>query len=169
MDNVEQRYIESINRSREKSFRDAENIILQKFARRISPQRRNNFNVCCDENEKQMIQSFADKIRAIPEYSFVSLFDIYLTLIFTYYSLHLMEQTRDWLRTFDLEEAIDSYTVNELYRDITIGDIIDENGNNISSEIRRAFMGLRGGKRSKRKSNKKKSNKRNKRKSKRRI
>lgn len=162
MDNVEQRYIESINRSREKSFRDAENIILQKFARRISPQRRNNFNVCCDENEKQMIQIFADKIRAIPEYSFVSLFDIYLTLIFTYYSLHLMEQTRDWLRTFDLEEAIDSYTVNELYRDITIGDIIDENGNNISSEIRRAFMGLRGGKYSKRKSNKrhKKINKR---------
>jgi hypothetical protein len=169
MDNADQRYIESINKAREKSFRDAENIILQKFARRVSPERRNNFNVCCNEDEKHMIQSFADKIRTIPEYSFVSLFDIYLTLIFTYYSLHLMEQTRDWLRTFDLEEALDSYTVNELYRDITIGDIIDDNGNNISSEIRRAFMGLRGGKRSKRKSNKRHKRKTNKRKSKRRI
>ena len=81
-----------------------------------------------------------------------------------------MEQTRDWLRTYDLEEvSIDSYTVNELYRDITIGDIIDSEGNNLSKEIRRSFMGLRGGKK-KRKTKKiktKKTVKYNKRKTKR--
>lgn len=167
--NNDERYIEAINIVRERDFERAEQFFLEKFAKRVDARRRNIFNVCCNEQEKQMIKEFANKIKNIVEYSFVSLFDLYLTLIFAYYSLHLMEQTQDWLRTYDLDEGvIDSYTVNELYREITIGDLIDSEGNNLSSQIRRAFMGLRGGKRSRKKTKKSKSrkNKRNSRKNK---
>jgi len=167
--NNDERYIEAINIVRERDFERAEQFFLEKFAKRVDARRRNIFNVCCNEQEKQMIKEFANKIKNIVEYSFVSLFDLYLTLIFAYYSLHLMEQTKDWLRTYDLDEGvIDSYTVNELYREITIGDLIDSEGNNLSSQIRRAFMGLRGGKRSRKKTKKSKSrkNKRNSRKNK---
>lgn len=152
-------YEESMNEYKEKDFYDAESVFLSLFFDRVGSNGRRNFNRCCNEREKHMIQIYASKIHELTKYKPLSLFDIYLTLIFAYYSLHLMEQTEDWLRTYDLENANNKELSNKLYKDITIGDIIDGEGNNLSSEIRRAFMGfrpsLRGGKRRSKKYNKK--------------
>jgi hypothetical protein len=158
-------YEESMNEYKEKDFYDAESVFLSLFFDRVGPNGRRNFNRCCNEKEKEMIQKYADKIHKLTIFKPLSFFDIYLTLIFAYYSLHLMEQTEDWLRTYDLKNAKNQNLSNKLYKDVTIGDIIDSEGKNLSSEIRRKFMGLRGGKKSrKRRINKrrcKKSNKQN--------
>lgn len=166
-------YEESMNEYKEDDFVKANKKFLVLFDERVSEQRQPEFNVCCNEQEKHMIQSYAEEIHNTIKYKQLSFYDIYLTLIFTYYSLHLMEQTEDWLRTYDLVDYMRNQLVKQLYKELTTGNLLDNDGNNISSKIRRAFMGLRGGKRNKRKSNKRKSNKRNKkmnkRKSKRRI
>ena len=78
MDNNE-RYIEAINRAREKDFERAEQFFKEKFIKRVDSRRRDLFNVCCNEEEEQMIKEFANKIKNIDEYSFVSLYDTYLT------------------------------------------------------------------------------------------
>ncbi len=157
-------YEESMNEFKEYDFERANNKFLVLFDERIRQEHQPDFNVCCNEQEKHMIQSFAEEIHKTTKYRQLSFYDLYLTLIFTYYSLHLMEQTEDWLRSYDLVDYMRNELVKELYKDITTGKLLDINNNNLSKEIRRAFMGLRGGKRNKRRKTikKRKSNKRRK-------
>jgi hypothetical protein len=120
------------------------------------------FNICCDETERRDIIQTADIIKSIPEFSILSFSDIYLVLIFVYYSLNLNEQSTDWLTIqFLSNNAEDEELCKELYLKITTGDIMI-NGSNLSSKLRRKIMGMPGGRKTKRNRRKRNRRKRNK-------
>ena len=114
---------------------------------KITPGTRND-QVCCTDEERDNIQRYAQIIKNLPAYSNMLLLDIYIILIFIYYSLKYNEQTTDWLELRFLKPLgvfnIDS--VMTLYHDITTGDIgyTDSAGvlHNLSSEIRILFLEL---------------------------
>jgi hypothetical protein len=132
------------------------------------------FNICCDETEKRDIIEIGDRIKTIPEFESLSFRNIYLVLIYIYYSLNLNEQSTDWLNMKFLSDNVeydedDEYdeeneeykTVKlckKLYYDITTGDIMINNSN-FSSDLRRKIMGMpmRAGRKTKR--NRRKLNK----------
>lgn len=65
--------------------------------------------------------------------------DLFLTLIYIYYSLNLNEQTTDWLGMQFLKDNSDNEEeTKNLFIEVTAGDIEI----NISSCIRRQMMGL---------------------------
>jgi hypothetical protein len=102
-------------------------------------------NICCEEQDEKNIIMIADELKSHKEFSDISLKDIYLVLIYTYYSLRLNEQTIDWLRmSFLRRHASDYERVRSLYFQITIGNITS-NGKNLSSMLRKFIMGMRGG------------------------
>lgn len=53
------------------------------------------FNICCDETEQRDIIEIGDTIKTIPQFSSLSFRNIYLVLIYVYYSLNLNEQSTD--------------------------------------------------------------------------
>jgi hypothetical protein len=96
-------------------------------------------NICCNETEKQIIKTFADFLKYTDNYKNISMNDIYLTLIYIYYSLNLNEQTTDWLdMSFFIKYSENKKDTQRLYLDITTNDI----NINISSIIRRQMMGF---------------------------
>lgn len=102
-----------------------------------------NVSLCCNEGEEDAIIYIAKIIKEIQQYEKLSFRDIFLTLIFTYYSLSLNEQSKDWLDTGFLQgKASNKKLVYDLFYDITIGNII-VNDSNLSSYIRRSMFGLR--------------------------
>jgi hypothetical protein len=127
-------------------------------------------NMCCEEEEKVFLMDMAEHLRE--DFPDMSLKDIYITLIFSYYSLTLGEQTSDYLNTRSFAKYADDYDgVFQLFLLITVGDISrtvtdslqDENDMetyhevNLSSQIRRHMFGMPyGGLRTKKKRNKKK-------------
>ena len=127
--------------------------------------------VCCTPNERVKILSFAYMIKNIPAYQHLRLVDIFIVLIYTYYSLAYNEQTRRWLSFPTLIRLVNnvdengnmllpdgissgnsSYAIG-LYFDITTKDIMVNMPNgqpiNVSSEIRRTMLDIVGGKKTK--------------------
>ena len=103
-------------------------------------------NICCNEEERVNIMDIADIIKNIPPYDTLSYRDVYITIIYTYYSLNLNEQSKDWLENKILSKnTLQPELCNNLYLVITTGDL-EYKGVNLSSKIRRGMMGLRGGK-----------------------
>lgn len=87
----------------------------------------------------------AENIKRVPEFATLSDRDIYIVLIFTFYSLRLNEQTRDWLNTGFLKtNLVNKELGNKLFLDIATNDITLD-GQNFSSAIRRYILGLHGG------------------------
>ena len=107
----------------------------------------------------------------IPAYQHLRLVDIFIVLIYTYYSLAYNEQSRRWLSVITLTHLVNkvdedgnllplddmssgnsSYAIG-LYFDITSKDIIVNMPTgqqiNVSSEIRRTMLDLVGGKKNK--------------------
>jgi hypothetical protein len=137
------------------------------------------FNICCDETEQRDIIEIGDTIKTIPQFSSLSFRNIYLVLIYVYYSLNLNEQSTDWLNMKFLSDNVE-YDEDEdededdedyedednknvklckkLYYAITTGDIMI-NDINLSSRLRRKIMGMpmRAGRKTKR--NRRKLNK----------
>ena len=104
-----------------------------------------HLNICCEEQDEKNILRIADELQSHKEFSDLSLKDIYLVLIYTYYSLRFNEQTTDWLTmSFLRRHATDYERVRSLYFQITIGNITS-NGKNLSSMLRKFIMGMRGG------------------------
>jgi len=103
-------------------------------------------NICCNEEERVNIMHIADIIKNISPYDTLSYKDMYMTIIYTYYSLNLNEQTKDWLENKVLSKNTSQPELcDNLYLAITTGDL-EYKGVNLSSKIRRGMMGLRGGK-----------------------
>jgi len=103
-------------------------------------------NICCNEEERVNIMHIADIIKKITPYDTLSYKDMYMTIIYTYYSLNLNEQTKDWLENKVLSKNTSQPELcDNLYLAITTGDL-EYKGVNVSSKIRRDMMGLRGGK-----------------------
>jgi hypothetical protein len=118
--------------------------IYDKYAKKNKNPFSTNFNFCCtDEDERDMI-IMGDMIKTHPKYKSLGYREIYLVLIYVYYSLRYNEQTEDWLRMSFLKYHMTQPNFNkakELYIDITVRDIM-VNGENLSVKIRRFIMGL---------------------------
>ena len=127
-------------------FTEAQDLFTTEFTRRTRQIAfsKSYFNFCCDESVKRIIIQMTRIIKNIPEFSTLSSKDIFIVIIFTYYSLALNEQTKDWLKTEFLERVLPEehlVLALSLYFQITTGDIM-VNGNDFSETIRRIFLGL---------------------------
>jgi hypothetical protein len=114
-----------------------------------------HLNICCDERDEDDIISMGNKIKTTPEFSSLTFREIYIVLVYIYYSLRLNEQTTDWLDIeFLQEKLLYNNLALKLLIDIISGDIMI-NGHNFSSVVRRYILGMkiRGGKRKKSKKN----------------
>jgi len=114
-------------------------------------------NLCCDASTREEIISFGDLIKKVPKFSSLKFFEIYISLLFTYYALRYNEPVNfEWLYSKDLfslfEGMLNDKEMQNLVYDITSGDI----DINLSSIIRRTALEMKGGKKS-RKSRKSKT------------
>ena len=92
-------------------------------------------NICCNESETEFIMKYGDILKS--KYPRVTLNDIYVALIFTYYSLNLGEQTTDYLDLADLrDQCIDYNKVKKIFIMLTTSD------KSIASAVRRHFFGM---------------------------
>jgi hypothetical protein len=127
--------------------------------------------VCCTNAERRKILSFAYKIINMPAYNRLRLVDIFLVLIYTYYSLAYNEQSLVWLKldtlvslVNELDEDGNPFTVDgmisgnsslaiQLYFDIATQDILETTPTgqqvNISRLIRTTMLDLAEGKKHK--------------------
>jgi len=92
-------------------------------------------NICCNSAETDFIMKYGDILSE--KYPNVTLNDIYVALIFTYYSLNLGEQTTDHLDLADLRDQCDNYNkVKKIFIMLTTSD------KSIASAVRRHFFGM---------------------------
>lgn len=144
----------------EKQFRE---IITN---RKKSNRRARPFDIiCCTESMKHAIIWLGIRIKRNSHYTILSDSDLYLTLIYIWYSLlgeHGVENSFNM--QFLLDNATNKELVEELYFTLTTGDMIEEStGRNLSSDVRRGMLGFsplpRGGKKPRKKTNIKSHNK----------
>lgn len=127
------------------TFHEVEKLFTDEFYKRNSTTNQINGNICCDEVDQRSIKVMAENIKRVPEFATLSDRDIYIVLIFTFYSLRLNEQTRDWLNTGFLNtNLVNKVLGNKLFLDITTNDITLD-GQNFYSAIRCYILGLHGG------------------------
>jgi hypothetical protein len=127
--------------------------------------------VCCTNAERRKILSFAYMIINNPAYNRLRLVDIFLVLIYAYYSLAYNEQSLVWLKldtlvslVNELDEDGNPYTVDgmisgnsslaiQLYFDIATQDILETTPTgqqiNLSRQIRTTMLDLAEGKKHK--------------------
>jgi len=92
-------------------------------------------NRCCNATETDFIMKYGDILS--DKYPNVTLKDIYIALIFTYYSLNLGEQTTDYLDLADFKDQCDNYNkVKKIFIMLTTSD------KSIASAVRRHFFGM---------------------------
>lgn len=92
-------------------------------------------NICCNSAETEFIMKYGDILSE--KYPNISLKDVYIALIFTYYSLNLGEQTTDHLDLADLRDQCDNYNkVKKIFIMLTTSD------KSIASAVRRHFFGM---------------------------
>ena len=123
-------------------FLDIEKLFVRQFYKKnyLPYQEKLYLNVCCDENDEADIIMISDIIKNYTKYKDLSIRDVYLVIIYIYYSLRMNEPTEDWLTFKFLEKnAIYFEGAKKLYFDITFGDIIIEDIN-FSSKVRRYVM-----------------------------
>lgn len=95
--------------------------------------------------ERDKIIKYGNILVEIESYKKLSLEQIYMVLIFVYYGMLLIEQSCDWLTLKNIRFYYDRerfLIAQQLVYDISCNEIMDENGKNIASEIRRNFLGL---------------------------
>ncbi len=118
-----------------------------------------NAILCCDDEMRNKLIRVGDRIIRIPAYNSIEYQDLYLTLIFTFYAM-LGEQIDDIYDTKFLKAyAKNPALVEQLFIDLTAKDILEADGTNLSSFVRKMLLGLNGGKRRKGKSRKRKTSK----------
>ena len=120
------------------------NLFHEEMKKQTGETFRKKLNICCDDKDEHDIHKMYNLL-AKTEFSDLSIRNIYMVLIYTYYSLRFNEQTEDWL-TLDFMKQIstDFERSVQLYIAITTGDIM-VNGVNISSQIRKTVMEMDGG------------------------
>lgn len=156
-------------KQQENNFQTIEKIFRDQISK--YPDIERTINICCDDDIESSFIDLGERIKRTYPYDTLSNSDLYLTLIYIYYSLVAGEQTED---IFDINflryYAINKDLVQDLYLKITTGDIIESNGRNLSRDIRRGLLGFFpvGGKnkikRRRKKTNRKSHNKKKKRK-----
>ena len=101
-----------------------------------------NTKIC--DKERTMIIDVGLTINDIPDYFHLGIQNIYSVLLYIYYSLTLLEHTWDYLKMSDLKRILPGIKYElavKLIYTITAEDMII-NKINVSSNIRRSFMGM---------------------------
>ena len=96
------------------------------------------------DKDKSIIIDFGLSIHEVPEYTQLGFHNIYVVLLYIYYSLTLLEHSWDYLKMRDLKRILSQTNYNiavKLIYIISAGDMI-VNCENMSSKIRRTFMGM---------------------------
>jgi len=96
------------------------------------------------EKDKSIIIDFGLTLLEVSEYFPLGFQNIYIVLLYIYYSLTLLEHTWDYLKMSDLKRILPGIKYDlavKLIYTITAEDIII-NKINVSSNIRRSFMGM---------------------------
>lgn len=106
--------------------------------------------LCCDDDIRTKLINVGDRIKKISEYKDIKHQDLYLTLLFTFYAM-LGEQINyvfdtKFLKTYSKNPVL----VEQLFIDLTARDLMEPDGTNLSSFVRRMLLGLNGGKRKRR-------------------
>ena len=111
---------------------------IQNMFRRIINKTHNypeKVNIFCNDENNQFILNYGDILSN--QFPNISIHDIYIALIYIYYSLNLGEQTIDQLYLIDIKRYCDNFKdVEKLYFMISIGN------DPIASSIRRYFFGM---------------------------
>lgn len=162
------------------TFRQVETFFSEKIYELQPARSIEDANICCEPDEEYFLMSMADDLKNhFPLSMSMSMKDLYISLIFSYYGLNLSEQTTDYLNTNSFRSYADNYdAVINLIKLITVGDIyidVESINNkehemdtivrvNLSSIIRRHMLGFNndGGKRKKKRKMSKKQTKRSK-------
>jgi len=119
------------------SNREVFNDVKEAFANVISETHweKDDVNICCNDSETEFIMKYGDILKS--KYPKVTMNDIYVALIFTYYSLNLGEQTTDYLDLADLrDKCVDYNKVKKIFIMLTTSD------KSIASAVRRHFFGM---------------------------
>jgi hypothetical protein len=96
---------------------------------------KDNVNICCNDSETEFLMKYGDILSS--KYPTISLRDIYIALIYTYYSLNLGEQTTDYLMLVKFKKYCDNYNeVNNLFLMLTTSN------KSIATAVRRHFFGF---------------------------
>lgn len=112
------------------------------------PNRQQKMNLCCNKQDERDIIAMGDHIKDVFMYSRMSLQDIYVVLIYVYYSLRYNEQTDyEWLSgKFLVMNTMNPTLSKQLLYEIIAGDIIVNTQNftteNLSSAIRKRVLGI---------------------------
>jgi len=97
--------------------------------------KKDNVNICCNDSETEFLMKYGDILSN--KYPTISLRDIYIALIYTYYSLNLGEQTTDYLMLVKFKKYCDNYIeVNNLFLMLTTSN------KSIATAVRRHFFGF---------------------------
>ncbi len=99
----------------------------------------------CNDADKEMIMDTSVEWMSMPKYTRLHIREVYVVFIYVYYILNLLEQTTDALNMDDISLLFNKDTIqiaSEMVLDITIRDMQNMNNENISSIVRRRFMGL---------------------------
>ena len=126
-----------------------------------------DLNGCCTKTDQFNILTLY-RLLLQTEYSDLYTSDIFVVLIYTYYSLTYNEQTEDWLDiTFMKENTSNFPRSKQLYLAITTGKILMADGIDLASHIRQVILGLnrfsyKGGKKGRDKKHTRKKNRKHK-------
>ena len=125
---VEKLFTDEIYKNKEKHTNDFNNKIEVTY--------------CCSEHDKLNIFIMSNFIKQLSDFSGLSDRDIFIIVIFIFYSLRYSEQNEDLLNVNFLESNLETKNLGiRLFNEITTGDIT-LNGINVSSTIRRYIMGF---------------------------
>ena len=102
----------------------------------------NSIGVCYNVLFKKDIIQIGDRIQQIFPYNTLGNYDLYLTLIFIYYSLLGEPGEEIFTGTFFIKYAFNEILVTNLYFMLTTDDLIEHNGNNLSKYVRKYFLGM---------------------------
>lgn len=102
----------------------------------------NSISICYNVQNKKNVIEIADRIKLIFPYNMLGNYDLYLTLIFIYYSLLGEPSEELFSGGFIMNYACNCKLVTELYFALTTGELIENNGNNLSQYVRKYFLGL---------------------------
>ena len=99
----------------------------------------------CTDADKEMVMETSIEWMSVPKYTCLHIREVYVVFIYVYYILNLLEQTTDALNLDDISVLFNKDTfqiASDMVLDITIRDMQNTNNENISSIVRRRFMGL---------------------------
>ena len=142
----------------EYTLKEVEDFFKYKLLNTVPKKYISDINICCSSLEFISLLKIANSLKNI--YEMIDDKDICIAVIYTYYALTLGEQSIDFIKPkIYMDYAESPKDIKYLVTNITAGDIIDDDGENISKKIRQFMLFGKGVKKQKTKTKKNKNHK----------